>query len=53
MSSVNPASHFNVGDVVANDWTGGTPTKYGLVLYSEKDIAGSERTKLEVMSLTR
>jgi len=46
VSSVNPASHFNVGDVVANDWTGGTPTKYGLVLYSGKDIANDRLTLL-------
>lgn len=31
-------SNYLVGDVIANDWSDGTPTKIALVLWSEKDI---------------
>ena len=42
ISAVNPDAYYNVGDVLANDWTGGAPTKYALVLYVEKDLVNDK-----------
>jgi hypothetical protein len=36
IGSINPTTNYNVGDVLSNDWSGGTQTKYALVLYVEK-----------------
>ena len=46
ISSINVNANYNVGDVVANDWSGGAPTKYSLVLYVEKDKSTDRLTML-------
>jgi len=46
ISSINTLAQYNVGDVVANDWSGGSVTKYALVLYTEKDQSTDRLTML-------
>ena len=46
VGDVLPALYYNTGDVVANDWSTGAPTKYALVLDSTQDPATGALTML-------
>ena len=46
ISSTTPASQYNIGDVISNDWSDGSPTKYGLVLYKEASVNNDRMTIL-------
>ena len=46
VADVNATTQYNVGDVVANDWSDGSPTKYAMVLYKEIDKSTDRLTVL-------
>lgn len=46
ISAINVNNDYKVGDIIANDWSDAYPTKFALVLYTEKDKSNDRLTML-------